>query len=95
MVSRSIGRGLVAVAIVLGAAVDGGAQTSTGGLRGFVRDNSNLVMVGVTVEASSPARIGGPAVAVDRYTGRVHVHEPAGRRLHAGVHAAGLHDGPS
>ena len=45
-------------------ALDGAAQTSTGGLRGFVRDNSDLVMVGVTVEASSPARIGGPAVAV-------------------------------
>ena len=40
-----------------------GAQTSTGGLRGFVRDNSG-VLAGVTVEASSPSRIGGPAVEV-------------------------------
>jgi outer membrane receptor protein involved in Fe transport len=64
MSGRSIGRWLVAVAIVLGTALEGFAQTSTGGLRGFVRDNSGLVMVGVTVEASSPARIGGPAVAV-------------------------------
>ena len=71
------------------------AQTSTGGLRGFVRDNSGLVMVGVTVEASSPARIGGPAVAVTDAAGAVLVHEPAGGRLHAGVHPAGVHDGPS
>ena len=49
---------------VLGAAVDGAAQTSTGGLRGFVRDGTGGVLAGVTVEASSPARIGAPAVTV-------------------------------
>lgn len=38
------------------------AQDSTGGIRGLVHDNSNAVLVGVTVEASSPARIGGPVV---------------------------------
>ena len=64
MSGRWMGRWLVVVAIVFGAALEAFAQTSTGGLRGFVRDNSDLVMVGVTVEASSPARIGGPAVAV-------------------------------
>jgi outer membrane receptor protein involved in Fe transport len=40
------------------------AQTSTGGLRGAVKDESGAVLVGVTVEAASPARIGGPAVEV-------------------------------
>ena len=40
------------------------AQTSTGGPRGFVRDGTGGVLAGVTVEASSPARIGAPAVTV-------------------------------
>jgi outer membrane receptor protein involved in Fe transport len=37
-------------------------QTSTGGIRGFVKDDTGGALVGVTVEASSPARIGGAAV---------------------------------
>lgn len=41
-----------------------GAQTSTGALRGFVKDNTGGVLVGVTVELSSPSRIGAPAVEV-------------------------------
>src|SRR4051812_20606764 len=40
------------------------AQTSTGGLRGFVKDDTGGVLAGVTVEASSPSRIGGAAVDV-------------------------------
>jgi hypothetical protein len=40
------------------------AQTSTGGLRGFVKDDTGGVLAGVTVEASSPSRIGAPAVEV-------------------------------
>ena len=40
------------------------AQTSTGGVRGFVKDDTGAVLVGVTVEASSPARIGGAAVEI-------------------------------
>jgi len=40
------------------------AQTATGGLRGFVKDETGAVLVGVTVEASSPVRIGGAAVDV-------------------------------
>ena len=40
------------------------AQTSTGGLRGFVKDETGGALAGVTVEASSPARIGGAAVEV-------------------------------
>lgn len=40
------------------------AQTSSGGLRGFVKDHTGGVLVGVTVEASSPARIGRAAVEV-------------------------------
>src|SRR5581483_8178101 len=31
------------------------AQTATGGLRGFVKDGTGAVLVGVTVEAASPA----------------------------------------
>lgn len=65
MTGRSTCRVVVAAWILVsGAAVEAAAQTSTGGLRGFVRDNSGLVVAGVTVEASSPARIGGAAVAV-------------------------------
>jgi outer membrane receptor protein involved in Fe transport len=40
------------------------AQTSTGGLRGFVKDDTGGLLAGVTVEASSPSRIGGAAVEV-------------------------------
>jgi len=40
------------------------AQTATGGIRGFVKDDTGAVLVGVTVEAASPARIGGAAVEV-------------------------------
>src|SRR5262249_46172471 len=40
------------------------AQTATGGLRGFVKDDTGAVLVGVTVEAASPVRIGGAAVDV-------------------------------
>jgi len=40
------------------------AQTATGGIRGFIRDGTGAVLVGVTVEATSPARIGGAAVDV-------------------------------
>src|SRR5262249_25085914 len=39
-------------------------QTGRGGLRGFVKDDTGAVLVGVTVEAASPARIGGAAVDV-------------------------------
>ncbi len=53
---------IAAFAIVL--AGTAGAQTSTGGLRGFVKDDTGGVLAGVTVEASSPARIGGAAVEV-------------------------------
>src|SRR5918993_10211 len=64
MVSRS-GKSL-AIAFVLFAASIGtsAAQTSTGGLRGFVKDPTGGALVGVTVEAVSPARIGGAAVEV-------------------------------
>src|SRR5438093_4161518 len=45
-------------------ATTGSAQTATGGLRGFVKDDTGAVLVGVTVEAASPARIGAAAVEV-------------------------------
>ena len=54
-----------AAAAALGAAT-ASAQTSTGGLRGFVKDDTGAVLAGVTVEASSPLRIGGEI-------GRAHV----------------------
>ena len=41
------------------------AQTSTGGIRGIVRDDTGGVLVGVTVEASSPARMGTAVVVTD------------------------------
>src|SRR5438309_11941277 len=40
------------------------AQTATGGIRGFAKDDTGGVLAGVTVEASSPARIGAAAVEV-------------------------------
>src|SRR4051812_8476920 len=52
---------LVAAALPIATA---SAQTSTGGLRGFVKDDTGGVLAGVTVEASSPSRIGAPAVEV-------------------------------
>jgi len=64
MTSRRIVHGLLALTMALVAAGGVAAQTSTGGLRGFVRDDTGGVLAGVTVEASSPARIGAPAVTV-------------------------------
>jgi len=52
---------LVAVMLPVATAT---AQTSTGGLRGFVKDDTGGLLAGVTVEASSPSRIGAPAVEV-------------------------------
>jgi hypothetical protein len=56
----------VLLAIVLGVAWTAGAsaQVSTGGVRGVVRDDTGGVLPGVTVEAESPARIGGAAATV-------------------------------
>src|SRR5262249_9243359 len=55
---------LSAFALVALAASGASAQTATGGLRGFVKDDTGAVLVGVTVEAASPVRIGGAAVDV-------------------------------
>jgi len=57
-------RAFGAVAIGALAATPASAQTATGGIRGFVKDGTGAVLVGVTVEASSPARIGGAAADV-------------------------------
>jgi outer membrane receptor protein involved in Fe transport len=64
MASRSISGGLLILAMLASSVPNAGAQTSTGGLRGFVKDDTGGVLVGVTVEASSPARIGRPALEV-------------------------------
>src|SRR5262249_3793938 len=55
---------LSAVSLVVLTVSSASAQTATGGLRGFVKDDTGAVLVGVTVEAASPARIGGAAVDV-------------------------------
>jgi outer membrane receptor protein involved in Fe transport len=55
---------IAAFSVVALLAASAAAQTATGGLRGFVKDDTGAVLVGVTVEASSPVRIGGAAVAV-------------------------------
>ncbi len=69
MASRSIFGGLLILTLVLSSVSRAGAQTSTGGLRGFVKDHTGGVLVGATVEASSPARIGGAAVEVTNAQG--------------------------
>ncbi len=55
-----------ASALILALSIAGSsfAQISTGGIRGIVKDATGAVLVGVTVEAESPARIGGAAVAL-------------------------------
>src|SRR5215813_15648331 len=50
--------------LIAATAATASAQTSTGGLRGFVKDDTGGVLTGVTVEATSPSRIGGAAVEV-------------------------------
>ena len=57
------------LAIVMCPLASAAAQESTGGIRGIVTDNTNAVLVGVTVEAASPARIGGAAVDVTNAQG--------------------------
>ncbi len=64
MTLRIIGRLLAAIVVTLVGVGTASAQTSTGGLRGFVKDGTGGVLAGVTIEASSPARIGAPAVTV-------------------------------
>ena len=60
-------------ALLVGALVltgfEAAAQTSTGGIRGLVKDETGGVLLGVTVEASSPARIGAPAVEITNNQG--------------------------
>jgi hypothetical protein len=55
---------LLMVTVIAGWAAPAAAQTSTGGLRGFIKDPTGGALVGVTVEAVSPARIGPPAVEI-------------------------------
>ena len=64
MTLRIISRLLVAIVVTLVGGGTASAQTSTGGLRGFVKDGTGGALAGVTIEASSPARIGAPAVTV-------------------------------
>lgn len=67
--SRRVVPGLIAIVIWLWASGPADAQVSTGGIRGVVKDESGGVLAGVTVEASSPARMGGPAVEVTNEQG--------------------------
>ena len=59
MKSVTIGRAVWAIALGLAMASGVTAQISTGGIRGFVRDESRAVLPGVTVEVSGPTLIGG------------------------------------
>lgn len=61
---------LVMLVHALAAPAAMGQVGSTGGLRGIVRDETAGALAGVTVEAASPARIGGAAVAVTDGDGR-------------------------
>ncbi len=56
----------LALALAIGSAE---AQVTKGGIRGIVRDETGAVLAGVTVEATSPARIGQPAVEVTNKQG--------------------------
>jgi outer membrane receptor protein involved in Fe transport len=58
-------RTLCLAVLVLFAAHSASAQIATGGIRGFVKDDTGGVLVGVTVEASSPARIGSAVEVTD------------------------------
>ena len=64
---RRVARALTSIATITPfvlLASSAAAQTATGGLRGFVKDDTGAVLVGVTVEAASPVRIGGAAVEI-------------------------------
>ena len=61
---RSTGRVSLAALLTLALGASAAAQTSTGGVRGVITDDSGAVLAGVTVEASSPVRIGAAAVEV-------------------------------
>src|SRR5262245_52118601 len=54
-----VARSAVGLALSLWMAGEAIGQISTGGIRGFVRDESRAGLPGVTIEASSPALIGG------------------------------------
>src|SRR5262245_42377639 len=58
-------RPLCLAVLALFAAHSASAQTATGGIRGFVKDDTGGVLVGVTVEASSPARMGSAVEVTD------------------------------
>ncbi len=64
---------LPALVLALSIAGSSSAQISTGGIRGIVKDATGAVLIGVTVEAESPARMGGAAVAVTQRTGSLSV----------------------
>lgn len=55
--------GVLGILFGLAMASAAAAQISTGGIRGFVRDESRAVLPGVTVEVSGPTLIGGAAAA--------------------------------
>ena len=59
---QSIGMAFVVATCVNAATAR--AQVSTGGVRGIVHDESGAILPGVTVEAQSPARIGGALTSV-------------------------------
>ncbi len=90
-----MGKHPVAIVLVFVMAVvaqSAGAQT-LGVVAGVVRDASGAVLPGVTVEAASPALIEKVRTAVDRRLRPVPDRQPAARRVHGDVRAAGLQHG--
>ena len=63
--ARAAASALVVSAAVLALAGGAAAQVSTGGLRGIVHDGTGAVLVGVTIEAESPARMGTATAVTD------------------------------
>jgi outer membrane receptor protein involved in Fe transport len=64
MIARVLRIAVASVCVASAALGTAYSQTSTGGVRGIVRDDTGAVLPGVTIEAESPARIGGAATTV-------------------------------
>ena len=91
---RSMGRVSLAALLTLALGGSAAAQTSTGGIRGVITDDSGAVLAGVTVEASSPARIGGAAVEVTNDQGLYRFENLPIGEYTVTFTPAGVHDDP-
>ena len=80
------------VTALLSCVANAPAQTSTGGIRGVVNDTTGAVLAGVTVEAASPARIGGAAVEVTNEQGLYHFENLPRQQTHSTVAEGSVSD---